>query len=93
MSWQQAGFADHDTLADTNLQFVLMLVFCALTGGLAARKKYSFFAWFMAAGVIGLMVLAFLPKAETPQQRTRGNIIGLAITALCLLLGLLTLHR
>jgi hypothetical protein len=39
------------------------------------------------------MVLAFLPKAETPQQRTRGNIIGLAITALCLLLGLLTLHR
>jgi hypothetical protein len=61
------------------LVILVQLAFCVITGLLARRKHYNFFAWFFAAGAIGLIILAFLPFAETPRQRTIGNRIGVAI--------------
>lgn len=73
------------------LLVVVVLLGC-LVGGLAARKGYNFFIWFFAAGIIGLIVLAFLPftnKGDLPpevaeQKRTTGNIIGGVLAALAI---------
>jgi hypothetical protein len=54
------------------------------TGLLAVRKGYSFFPWVFAFGLLGLIVLTFLPMANDPQvsqaeQRERaekGDRIG-----------------
>lgn len=38
-----------------------------VTGALAVRKGYSFFPWVFACGLLGLIVLTFLPVANDPQ--------------------------
>ena len=68
---------------------ILVAIPGAILGGLAARKGYNFFIWFLGGGlsffglIVGLVVLAFLPyttKAATPEDvarlTRRGNIIG-----------------
>ena len=40
----------------------------AVTGLLALRKGYNFFLWALASGVVGLIILAFLPFANRPEQ-------------------------
>jgi hypothetical protein len=69
--------------------WVLTVLLGSLVGGLAARKGYNFFIWFFAAGIIGLIVLAFLPFVNkgglSPEvaedKRTAGNMIGAVLAA------------
>ena len=73
---------------------VLPLVFGLITAVLARRKGYNPFLWFFAAGIIGLIVLAFLPfanKEDLPEEKKaqltkQGNIIGCIFAGLLLLL-------
>jgi hypothetical protein len=59
------------------VRFIVQMALCTLLGFLARRKGYNFFIWFFA-GVIGLVVLAFLPFATTDVQKRSGNWIGFA---------------
>lgn len=76
------------------LQIVLFLVFGGAMAYLANRKGYSPFAWFLAAGLIGLIILGVLPDLSkenlTPevseQKARRGNIIGGIISGLVVVL-------
>jgi CBS-domain-containing membrane protein len=64
----------------------LALLIAIVTGALGARKGYNFFLWALAAGVLGLIILAFLPFANQPDQspeeqrqlrRTGNTVAGL----------------
>lgn len=63
---------------------ILWILVSLITGALAARKGYSFILWMLAAGIIGLLILAFLPYANTTEmspeeqkdKQQTGNIIG-----------------
>jgi hypothetical protein len=63
-----------------------------ITALLARRKGYNPWCWALAAGLIGLIVLAFLPFANDPQRpdderarlTKRGNTIGLVFTAIAI---------
>ena len=60
------------------------IVVCLATGALAACKGYNYLLWVLAGGIVGLIVLAFLPsasKADQPKEEQRqlkitGNIVG-----------------
>jgi hypothetical protein len=60
---------------------------------LAARKGYSWYLWTVACGLIGLIVLAFLPYANKPDvspeiNQTRqqvGNTVGAVLSVIGLL--------
>ena len=68
----------------------LWLALSVLTGALAARKGYSVVLWTLAGGVLGLVVLAFLPRANNSAQTSdererlqgRGNIAAAALLGL-----------
>ena len=78
---------------------LLWVVIPIITGLLAKRKGYSFFIWIFATGVLGLVILAFLPfanKAGTPaeEQASRkrtGNIIGGVLAGIGIVFGALRL--
>lgn len=67
-----------------------------LTAMMASRKGYNGFLWFLGGGLIGLIVLAFLPDTNNPmtsieeqnRQRTTGNIVGGVMAAVCVSLAL-----
>jgi hypothetical protein len=60
---------------------------------LAVRKGYAWYLWTLACGVLGLVVLAFLPYANDPRvvekvkrsRRRTGNLLGGVLSALSLL--------
>jgi multisubunit Na+/H+ antiporter MnhB subunit len=64
---------------------------------LAARKGYKWYLWVFGGGLLGLIILAFLPFAnkleQTPQERERlqgrGNMIGGVLTAISVGLSIL----
>jgi hypothetical protein len=77
---------------------ILFLIIGAITAALAARKGYSPFLWFFAAGAIGLLVLAFLPfvneKSDLPEEerdakRKTGDKIAGAIVAFAVVMLLI----
>lgn len=71
----------------------IIAAFGLLTGGLAARKGYDFGSWFFVPPLLALIVLAFLPHANTPglsrataaRRIARGDRVGAALTGLSLL--------
>ena len=75
------------------------LLFGLFTGFYARVKGYSFFAWFLAGGLIGIAILYFLPDTievkrlmepeEVYRLRKRGNFIGIAISVLSIAAGVL----
>ena len=77
------------------LELALLIAICVVTGFLAARKGYGFFYWVLAGGVIGLLILAFLPfvneksevsdSSERKALRKRCNAVGGTISAVGLL--------
>ena len=77
------------------LYFVVLGVVLILLGFvapplLAARKGYSWYLWIFACGLIGLIVLAFLPYANKPDvspevNQTRqqvGNTVGAVLSVI-----------
>ena len=62
---------------------------------LAARKGYAWYLWVFGGGLLGLVVLAFLPYANRPDQpaeanraaRKTGNIVG-GVLSLISLVGM-----
>lgn len=73
---------------------VLAIAILLITGALAARKGYNFFCWTLAGGILGLIVLAFLPNTKLLDEEARqskvklGNGIGLGISAFLVLVGI-----
>jgi hypothetical protein len=70
---------------------LLTLLICAVTAALAWRKGYHPALWFFSGGIIGLIVLAFLPyvndKSKLPEEERAaklksGNTIGGVISAI-----------
>jgi di/tricarboxylate transporter len=76
---------------------ILGIVLGICTGLLARKRGYSFLAWFLAGGLIGMLIVALLPNAHevkrpmTPDEiarlKRRGNYIGLALSLLSLTIG------
>ena len=73
---------------------ILVLVICVITSALAWRKGYHPALWFFAAGIIGLIILAFLPyvneksplsEDERAGKLKTGNTIGGVISAIGIL--------
>jgi len=68
---------------------LLLILIFVVPPLLAARKGYKWYLWIFALGMVGLIVLAFLPFANKPQLapeeqlrlRKRGNMIGGVLTA------------
>jgi hypothetical protein len=83
------------------MQIIVSFIFCIITAILAWRKGYSPLAWFLAAGCIGLCILAFLPftnKTEPPTEkelrwRRTGNTIGMVISGFAILILLSQLGK
>jgi hypothetical protein len=71
----------------------LLVLFLAVTPLLAARKGYTWYLWTFSGGVIGLIILAFLPFANRPAEseevnrsrRRIGDVIGGVLSVLSLL--------
>jgi hypothetical protein len=67
-----------------------------ITALLAARKGYNPLCWFLAGGVVGLLLLAFRPftndgklsEANRVALQREGNRIGLIISGIGVALGL-----
>ena len=74
----------------------LSIVICVVTGLFAVRKGYNFFLWVLAGGVIGLLILAFLPfvndksdiadEDEKRRLASRGNRVGGVISVIGVLM-------
>ena len=77
---------------DKTLLVVISITVCLITGALAARKGYNFILWTFAGGIIGLVILAFLPfvnrgdlnEIEVREKTKTGNIVGGVISAIAL---------
>jgi len=76
------------------MPIMLLLAISLVTGALAARKGYHFMIWVLASGLLGLVILAFLPfansselSAEKQQQlKKKGNTIGGTLAVLGVIL-------
>jgi hypothetical protein len=73
---------------------VLLVLLCLLAPPLlAARKGYAWYLWTIACGLLGLIVLAFLPYANNPKvdekvnrsRRQTGDTVGGVLSAIGLL--------
>jgi len=86
------------------MQIILFLVFGIINALIAYKKGFNPVIWFFAAGLLGLIVLAFLPSAKAvlaenqelyEQRRKTGNkagIIILCIAAVIILVAILILQ-
>ena len=73
-----------------SFQIILLaaLFFLCLWAAVFARfKGYSAACWFLGGGIIGVLVLSFLPLAGpgNGEKRARGNRLGLLFSALSIL--------
>ncbi len=60
-----------------------LLFFCLWTALLARFKGYSATCWLLGGGVVGVAVLCLLPAPgpAEPEKRTKGNRLGLFLSA------------
>ena len=70
------------------MRIILFLIFGAINALIASKKGFNPVIWFFAAGLLGLIVLAFLPSANAAlpdneelyeQRRKTGNTAGIII--------------
>ena len=72
------------------------IVFGIVMSWLARRKGYRWWVWFYAMGLVGLLVLGFMPFAnkpeQTPEERARlvkrGNRVGLVLSGIAVAITL-----
>ncbi len=78
---------------------VFGIVFGVIMAALAGRKGYNPALWFLAAGILGLINLAFLPfvneKSQLPvyqraAKKKTGNIIGGVISGIAVVIMLIS---
>src|SRR5215213_7739306 len=77
----------------------IWILVSVVTGLLAARKGYNFALWALASGILGLIILAFLPFANRPGQerdeerrlKATGNTIAGVLAAVGVLLVVIQL--
>jgi len=75
------------------LRVLLAVLLCALCAYRANRKGYNWLLWVGAGGVVGIIMLVFLPDASIsnlPEDRRRrrrsiGNVTGAGLSVLALL--------
>jgi len=78
---------------------LLWAVICIITGALAARKGYNFFLWVLAGGIVGLLILAFLPHTQKlPDEKRidaikKGNTIGTIISVIVVIVLLFQIPK
>ena len=78
------------------MPIVPVIFFGLITALLAARKGYNPLCWFLAGGVVGLILLAFRPftndenlsAAERTSLQQSGNRLGLIISGVGIVFGL-----
>ncbi|MBL7132689.1 MAG: hypothetical protein ISS78_01195 [Phycisphaerae bacterium] len=79
---------------------IVVILVGVLMALLAARKGYNPAFWFLAGGIIGLVILAFLPfvneKSNLPEderasKKKTGDTIGGVISGLAVLVLLISL--
>lgn len=84
------------------MEIWILIAFGLITALLAGRKGYNPALWFCAAGIIGLIVLAFLPfvnkKSPLPgpvlaQRKKSGNLIGGVLSAVAIVLLLINFDK
>jgi lysylphosphatidylglycerol synthetase-like protein (DUF2156 family) len=71
------------------VQVILFLIFAAINFVVARKKGFSPWAWILAAGILGLLAISFIPSANelgiTEQAHTdrkkAGNLAGVLISA------------
>jgi len=77
------------------MQIVLLLIFGTINALIASKKGFNPFIWFFAAGLLGLIVLAFLPSANAvlaeneelyEERRKAGNRAGIIILCIAAVL-------
>ncbi len=85
---------------EEEMMLILQLAIGVVTALMAGRKGYNPYIWFFAAGLIGLIVLAFLPfvneKSELPEderssKQKRGNMFGGVLAGIAILILLASL--
>jgi len=65
---------------------IVPVILAGLNAWLAHLKGYNPFCWFLAGGVLGLVLLSCLPfveqedKAGTGGRRVLGNVLGLILS-------------
>ena len=78
------------------MKIPLFLIFGAINAVIASNKGFNPFIWFFAGGLLGLIVLLFMPSAkavleENPelyeQRKKEGNTAGLIVLGIAVLLG------
>lgn len=72
------------------------LFFGIMNAGLAYRKGYNPFIWFLTASIIGTVVLFYLPSAKEEKNeelqnylKKRGNKIGLIVIGVSIVVGII----
>ena len=70
---------------------LVIFIVCGCINMLIAKKKgFNPFAWLLAAGFLGLIVIALMPAANAegidealrPSRRKTGNTVGIVLSAL-----------
>lgn len=79
-------------------QLILFVVFGVINALVANKKGFSPLIWFLAGGLLGLIVILFLPSAKAVRaedvdlymkRKKTGNTVGLIILAVGVALGIL----
>ncbi len=77
--------------------FVLLIIVCLVMPPYCAyRKGYNPVAWVLAGGLIGLIILGFLPYTNKPEipaeeqtrRKSTGNFLGVILSSVALAIGL-----
>lgn len=79
---------------------VILIVFGVVMAVLAGRKGYNPALWFFAGGILGLLILAFLPfvneKSKLPEdqraaKKKTGDLIGGVTSGIAIVIALISL--
>jgi hypothetical protein len=78
------------------MRLILLIIFGIINMLIAKKKGFNPWAWLLAAGLLGLIVIACLPSANAEgideatrtSRRKTGTTVGAVISAVAIFLGL-----